>query len=292
MLKRQTRERREYLFKKAQETQAKEIAARKRRVKDALTAGKAIPTDLRGSAAELRDAIKYDDENTDLLKTHEDDEYARAGVTDPKILLTTSRDPSSRLKQFVKEVRLLLPNSQRMNRGNHVIKDIVQACRSNEITDLVIVQEHRGEPDGLVISHMPYGPTVYFGLSNTVMRHDVKEMHEHKTVSEEYPHLVFNNMNSALGNRITNVLKYLFPVPKEDSHRIMTFSNDKDYISFRHHVYTQEAGNRSIKLAEMGPRFEMKVYQIKRGTIDQTDAENEWVSRQFMRTAKKKERLA
>lgn len=56
------------------------------------------------------------------MKTHIDDEYARAGVQDPKILLTTSRDPSSRLTQFVKELRLLLPNSQRINRGNVVVK--------------------------------------------------------------------------------------------------------------------------------------------------------------------------
>lgn len=31
-----------------------------------------------------------------------DDEYALAGVEDPKILLTTSRDPSSKLAQFAK----------------------------------------------------------------------------------------------------------------------------------------------------------------------------------------------
>lgn len=34
--------------------------------------------------------------------THADDEYARGGVFDPKILITTSRDPSSRLQQFSK----------------------------------------------------------------------------------------------------------------------------------------------------------------------------------------------
>lgn len=33
---------------------------------------------------------------------HVDDEYSRAGVYDPKILLTTSRDPSSKLLQFSK----------------------------------------------------------------------------------------------------------------------------------------------------------------------------------------------
>lgn len=43
-------------------------------------------------------------------------------------------------------MRLVFPNSQRINRGGHVIKDIVEACRANEVTDLVILHEHRGQP--------------------------------------------------------------------------------------------------------------------------------------------------
>ena len=40
---------------------------------------------------------------TDLATlTHRDDEYAWAGVEDPKIVVTTSHNPSSRLKQFAK----------------------------------------------------------------------------------------------------------------------------------------------------------------------------------------------
>ena len=34
--------------------------------------------------------------------THMDDEYVWAGVEDPKIVVTTSHNPSSRLKQFAK----------------------------------------------------------------------------------------------------------------------------------------------------------------------------------------------
>jgi U3 small nucleolar ribonucleoprotein protein IMP4 len=34
-----------------------------------------------------------------------------------------------------------------------------------------------------------------------------------------------------------SILKYLFPVPKEDSKRVMTFANHDDFISFRHHTY-------------------------------------------------------
>lgn len=31
-----------------------------------------------------------------------DDEYRKAGIEDPKLMITTSRNPSTRLKQFVK----------------------------------------------------------------------------------------------------------------------------------------------------------------------------------------------
>ena len=34
--------------------------------------------------------------------THQDDEYVWAGVEDPKLVVTTSHNPSSRLKQFAK----------------------------------------------------------------------------------------------------------------------------------------------------------------------------------------------
>ena len=36
------------------------------------------------------------------LITHQDDEYVWAGVEDPKVVITTSHNPSSRLKQFAK----------------------------------------------------------------------------------------------------------------------------------------------------------------------------------------------
>ena len=55
-----------------------------------------------------------------MPRSHIDDEYAHAGERDPKILITTSRDPSSRLTQFAKELKLVFPNAQRINRGGQV----------------------------------------------------------------------------------------------------------------------------------------------------------------------------
>ena len=132
-----------------------------------------------------------------------DDEYARAGIDDPKIFITTSRDCSSKLKQFAKEIKLVFPNSQRINRGGHMMKEIVETCIKNGVTDLIIAHETRGIPDGLVVSHLPHGPTAFFGLKNCVMRHDIGAKAEVGAMSLAYPHLIFHNFSSPLGERVS-----------------------------------------------------------------------------------------
>ena len=200
------------------------------------------------------------------------------GVEDPKICITTSRDPSSKLREFTKELRLIFPTSHRINRGNTKVAELVRThirqplsrvflfcivvlvlvmimmlmmtstlmivtatkvdtCRRSAFTDLIIVQEHRGIPVGLIVSHLPFGPTAHFAIVNPVLRHDLPERH---TVSEAYPHLVFHNFETKLGQRVKSVLRFLFPVPKTESKRVMSFVNQKDYISFRHHTYVGE----------------------------------------------------
>lgn len=173
----------------------------------------------------------------------------------------------------------------------------MEACRANECTDLVILHETRGQPDALQICHLPYGPTAYFTLYNVVLRHDIDNC---GTMSEQYPHLIFNNFASQLGKRVQDILKYIFPVPKEDSKRVITFSNEEDYISFRHHTFKKAApteenkkAKNELELNEVGPRFEMKLYEIKLGTIEMADtADSEWRLRPYMNTAKKRQFLA
>ena len=72
---------------------------------------------------------------------------------------------------------------------------MVQICRAQEYTDIVIVGEHRGEPDQLIISHLPYGPTCYISLFNSVMRQDIENV---GTMSEVFPHLIFNGFTTSL----------------------------------------------------------------------------------------------
>lgn len=44
------------------------------------------------------------------------------------------------------EMRLVVPNSQRINRGGMVLSELVESCRAHDFTDVVILHEHRGEP--------------------------------------------------------------------------------------------------------------------------------------------------
>lgn len=286
MLRRNIRLRKEYLYKKSKELQENAMYEKKRKIREALESQKRFPTEIKGAEKDkLLHDIEMEDDFTKLPHSHIDDEYALAKYQDPKVLVTSSRDPSQRLLQFVKEVRLLVPGAKRVNRGSTVIKELVSICREHSFTDLIILHEHKGEPDGMILSHFPFGPTVCFGISNVILRHDIKGKVD--PMSEMYPHLILHNFSTPLGKRLAEVLKHLFPMPKVDSKRVMTFANQNDYIVFRHHNYEKE-GKEKVKLLEVGPRFDLKPFQISLGTLDQPEAPIEWVLRPYMNTAKRR----
>jgi len=304
MLRRQARLRREYLYRKGVEERQRAIQDKKDRLKRALEENRFIDGDLRRDALQLQKSGDWDDAGPSLAAASgagtggtalsnsqdvsQDDEYRWAGVENPKVMITTSRDPSARLKKFTKEFKLLIPNSQRLNRGNYEFNQLMAACRANDVTDFIVIHEHRGVPDGLIICHLPHGPTAYFTISDMVMRHDIPEL---GTMSEAYPHLVFHNFKSRLGTRVMNILKYLFPVPRDDSRRVMTFANHDDFISFRHHNYKKDG--KDVELSEVGPRFQLRLYEIKLGTLENASAaDSEWALRPYMNTNKKRRFLS
>lgn len=275
---------REYIYRKSLEERQRAVEEKREKIRDALENNKKIDTALRKDAIELANGAEWGGQIMSI-----DDEYRWAGTKDPKIVITTSREPSSKLKVFVKEMKLVFPNAQRLNRGHYDVKQLVQACRANDVTDFIMLTETRGNPDGMVVCHLPFGPTAYFTMSNVVMRHDVPDR---DPMSEQYPHLIFHNLGSRLGQRFTSILKYLFPVPKENSKRVITFANTDDFISFRHHTFSTGEGG-EIELKEVGPRFELRPYAIKLGTLENiAAAEDEWVLRSFMNTSRKRQLLS
>ncbi|KAM0333412.1 hypothetical protein ACHAQA_002073 [Verticillium albo-atrum] len=294
MLRKQARQRRDYLYRRATALKEAETAEKRAQLREALASGKALDPTI-AKDQKLRKDYQYDEagdinaEASDQL----DDEYAAtSGLSEPRILVTTSRDPSSRLAAFSKEIRLLFPTSVRLNRGNLILPDLVMSSKTNGLSDLVLLSEHRGTPTALTISHLPFGPTVSFSLHNVVMMAEIKSL---GTVSEQYPHLIFEGFKSQLGKRIVTVLKHLFP-PREPitsknqvGSRVVTFVNQNDCIEVRHHVFVRTSYD-SVELAEVGPRMTMRPFEVRAGTLE-AKGDVEWHLSQYTRTGRKKDYL-
>jgi len=226
-------------------------------------------------------------ENKTILLDDYKDESDLLGRREPKILLTTSRNPSSRLASFTKELSQILPNSKTISRGGREMKEIVDAARSYCFTDLIIVHEHRGKPNGLVICHLPRGPSAYFELTRVITRHDIRMKSNIGTFSGSAPHLIFEGFRTNIGYRVKFVLQHLFPVPKERTNRVLAFISHPDYISFRHYSFNTSSDSKIESLMENGPRFEMLPYQFRHGTVDQLNSEIEWARKPYIRNSKR-----
>ncbi|OJK04784.1 hypothetical protein ASPACDRAFT_56220 [Aspergillus aculeatus ATCC 16872] len=296
MLRRQTRERRDYLYRRALTLRDASIAEKRAQLKASLASGKPLDPSIANDKS-LREDFKYDESldsaDKDADKVDLDDEYAlTSGIADPRPIVTTSRSPSVRLGTFAKEIRLLLPTAIRLNRGNLVLPDLVSSATAAALTDMILLHEHRGTPTAMTISHLPHGPTASFSLHNVVLRADIPDA-ARGTVSESYPHLVFEGFTTKLGLRVVQILKHLFP-PREDGkvgNRVVSFVNKEDSIEVRHHVFVK-TGYRDVELAEVGPRMTMRLFEIRGGSLEKgSSGDVEWALTQYTRTSKKKDYL-
>lgn len=283
------------MHRRALTLRAAQTAQKRALLKESLATGKKLDSSLTKDK-ELRRDYKYDEPRADRTTEEEldlDDEYSTlSGISDPRILVSTSRDPSTRLGTFAKEIRLLLPTAVRLNRGNLILDNLVQSCKSNGLSDIILLHEHRGKPTALTVSHLPHGPTASFSLHNVVLRADIPDAAK-GTVSESYPHLIFEGFTTRLGQRVVKILKHLWP-PRDGTaklgSRVVTFKNVEDSIEVRHHVFVR-TGYQSVELAEVGPRMTMRLFEIRQGTLENKDGDKEWALTQYTRTSKKKDYL-
>ncbi|KAH8195322.1 hypothetical protein TruAng_010515 [Truncatella angustata] len=291
MIRKQARQRRDYLYRRALTLRDAEISEKRSKLRASLASGKPLDASIANDKT-LRKDYAYDESREDRTVTESldlDDEYSNlSGIQDPRILVTTSRDPSARLGAFAKEIRLLLPTAVRLNRGNLILPDLVRSVQAAGLTDTILLHEHRGVPTALTLSHI-------FSLHNVVLRHDIPNSIR-GTVSEAYPHLIFEGFKSNLGQRVVKILKHVFP-PRDPltsknkiGSRIVTFVNNDDTIEVRHHVFVR-TGHDSVELSEVGPRMSMRVFEIRSGTLENKDGDVEWHLTQYTRTGRKKEYL-
>ena len=294
--RKQARERRDYLYRRALTLKDAETAEKRAKLKASLATGKPLEPSIANDKS-LRKDYKFDEtapSTEDALAL--DDEYTYlSGIVEPRPLVTTSRSPSTRLSAFAKEIRLLLPTSIRLNRGTTILPNLVSSANASGLTDICLLHEHRGTPTALTVSHLPHGPTASFSLHNVLLRHDLPDS-ARGTVSESYPHLIFDGFTTPLGKRVVQILKHVFP-PREAAttnqkvgNRVVTFKNIEDSIEVRHHVFVR-TGYQSVELAEVGPRLTMRLFEIRGGTLENKEGDTEWHMNQYTRTSRKKDYL-
>lgn len=108
--------------------------------------------------------------------------------TQPKLLITSSDKICSRsrvsislhscsqcspfecLQGFCKQLAETIPNSQFFSRHDQDLKKIIARGIEAGYTDLLVINEDRKTPNGLIMSRLPNGPTLHFKMTNVKLR--------------------------------------------------------------------------------------------------------------------------
>jgi ribosome production factor 1 len=135
-------------------------------------------------------------------------------------------------------MQTVFPSAEFRKREGIPLKEIVEYAKVKEFTDVVVVNEDNKTINGLVVCHLPDGPTAAFKVSSVVLNRDIKG---HGKPTSHKPELVLNNFNTRLGHRIGRMFGSLFcQDPNFRGRRVVTFHNQRDFIFFRHHRYVFE----------------------------------------------------
>ncbi|KAK7485282.1 hypothetical protein BaRGS_00023533 [Batillaria attramentaria] len=251
---------------------------------------KAPPKEVPKTLENMRvyDETMVNPADEEVMADEDSDEFASyfSGGRVPKILITTADRPSSRTNKFCKELSKIIPNSTIKYRRGLDLKKIIPQAMSRDFTDLIVVNEDKKEPNGVVISHLPDGPTAHFKLSNVRLTTDIKRV---GAMSSHQPELILNNFNTRLGHTVGRLLASLFhPEPNFTGRRVVTFHNQRDFIFFRQHRYEFKNGKK-VALKELGPRFTLKLRSLQKGSFDSKFGQFEWVhKRHEMETSRRK----
>jgi len=276
------------------------IAARKEKIKmkkkkkeqDKLLGDKAppkqIPHTLDNQRVPDETMVSLADDEVMLDEAQDDMAPYFNRETTPKILITTSDTFTNRTFRFCHELKKIIPNSDVKLRKHIALKKIIPQAIARDYTDLIVINENEKVPNGLVLSHLPEGPTAHFKLTNIKFSKEIKDS---GASSDHYPEIILNNFNTRLGHSVGRLLATLFPHdPQFTGRRVCTFHNQRDYIFFRHHRYQfKEKSKLKCGVHELGPRFTLKLRSLQKGTFDSKFGEYEFYhKRHEMETSRRK----
>ncbi|XP_060088103.1 ribosome production factor 1 [Heteronotia binoei] len=287
------KQRRHFMFLRWKQQQRKEkLALKKKRKKEREALGdKAPPKPVPKTIENQRvyDETTVDPSDEEVALDEATDEFAPYfnRQTVPKILITTSDRPRGRTVRFCEQLSKCIPNSHVYYRRGLALKRIIPQCMSRDFTDLIVINEDRKTPNGLVLSHLPDGPTAHFKMSSVRLRKEIKR--KGKTPTEHQPEVILNNFTTRLGHSVGRMFASLFPHdPQFVGRQVATFHNQRDYIFFRFHRYIFK-NEKKVAIQELGPRFTLKLRSLQKGTFDSKFGEYEWIhKRREMDTSRRK----
>ncbi|XP_020280215.1 probable ribosome production factor 1 [Pseudomyrmex gracilis] len=234
-----------------------------------------------------------DEENKELKIECEHDEFAAYynKTYEPKVLITYADNPNRKTRIFGRELTRIIPNSISLYRNRSGVKKMVKSATAKNFTDIIVINEDQCKPNGMLIIHLPEGPTAYFKLSNVKITPELKR--SHKEFTEHRPEVILNNFTTRLGFTVGRMLGALFHYqPEFKGKRVVTFHNQRDYIFFRHHRYDfDQTKTIRAKLRELGPRFTLRLKSLQHGTFDSKYGDYEWIiqgRRHDMETSRRK----
>ncbi|GLC42365.1 Ribosome production factor 1 [Pleodorina starrii] len=250
------------------------------------------------------DDTMVDPNDEEVMADENDDEFAAhfSNARPPKVLITTSYKPSKIMYTFLSEMLELLPCAEYYKRNGFPLKKIVKFAANRDYTDLMVFNEDRKQINGLLLVHLPDGPTAHFRLSNLKLGRDIKG---HGRATHHKPELILNHFDTRLGHRMGRMLASLFPQdPQFRGRRVVTFHNQRDFIFVRHHRYIfEEKETRdpaakdpakkkkkavAARLQELGPRFTLKLLSLQKGTFDSRNGEFEWLPKKENKTSRRR----
>ncbi|KAK5945459.1 Ribosome production factor 1 [Knufia obscura] len=215
----------------------------------------------------------------------------------PKVLVTTSIN--STLHHEAETLVGLLPNAKYVRRSSHryghkfSIREISAFAAKREYTTLVVLEEDLKRPSGMIMAHLPIGPTFHFTITNW---YEGKSIPGHGRPTSHIPELILNNFTTPLGLLTAHLFRSLYPSnPELQGRQVVTLHNQRDFIFLRRHRYVfreKRGSERSVVgadgkemkgvediragLQELGPRLTLKLRRVDKGIQRASGQEWEW----------------
>ena len=217
----------------------------------------------------------------EVLGDEKDDEFASyfSNEKKPKIMISTRPKCSRKLYPFIGDLMQMIPNAFYYPRKQSTVTEMANDAIAKGFTHLVILAEKHKQCNGILVTHLPTGPTAFFRLSSF---QEGSTIPGHGRPTSHIPELILNNFVTRLGRRTGRFLGSLFPhQPQFEGRQVVTFHNQRDFIFVRHHryIYRKEKDKTRARLQELGPRFTLKLKWLQEGIFDGQFGEYEWLYR-------------